>query len=41
MDGKTLRGSRSTDTAARHVMTACDSTRPLALLGITRRQPGP
>nr|WP_243715236.1 ISAs1 family transposase [Micromonospora sp. KC207] len=44
VDGKTLRGSRTTDTAARHVMTACDQTTGVVLAGIdvdghTRFQP--
>ncbi|MCX4469401.1 hypothetical protein OOK41_03600 [Micromonospora sp. NBC_01655] len=31
VDGKTLRGSRTTDTAARHVMTACDQSTGVVL----------
>jgi hypothetical protein len=31
VDGKTLRGSRTTDTAARHVMTACDQANSVVL----------
>jgi predicted transposase YbfD/YdcC len=31
VDGKTLRGSRTTDTAARHVMTACDQASSVVL----------
>lgn len=34
VDGKTLRGSRSTDTAARHVMTACDQTTSVVLASV-------
>ncbi len=34
VDGKTLRGSRTTDTAARHVMTACDQSTGLVLASI-------
>jgi predicted transposase YbfD/YdcC len=48
VDGKSLRGSRTTDTAARHVMTACDQTSGVVLAStdvdgktneITRFQP--
>ncbi|WP_405098021.1 ISAs1 family transposase [Micromonospora sp. NBC_01412] len=31
VDGKTLRGSRTADTAARHVMTACNQSTGVAL----------
>jgi predicted transposase YbfD/YdcC len=34
VDGKTLRGCRTTDTAARHVMTACDQSTGLVLASI-------
>ncbi|MEV0733601.1 ISAs1 family transposase [Polymorphospora sp. NPDC050346] len=34
VDGKTLRGSRTTDTAARHVITACDQATGVVLAGI-------
>lgn len=34
VDGKTLRGSRSADTAARHVMTACDQATSVVLASI-------
>ncbi len=34
VDGKTLRGSRTTDTTARHVMTACDQATGVVLAGI-------
>jgi hypothetical protein len=34
VDGKTLRGSRTTDTAARHTMTACDQAISVVLASI-------
>ncbi|WP_444948101.1 ISAs1 family transposase [Micromonospora ureilytica] len=34
VDGKTLRGSRTTDTSARHVMTACDQATGVVLASI-------
>lgn len=34
VDGKALRGSRCSDTPARHVMTACDQTTGMVLAGI-------
>ena len=34
VDGKTLRGSRTTDTPARHVMTACDQATGVVLASI-------
>ncbi|MEO3745477.1 ISAs1 family transposase [Plantactinospora sp. B5E13] len=34
VDGKTLRGSRTTDTVARHVMTACDQATGVVLASI-------
>jgi hypothetical protein len=33
VDGKTLRGSRTTDTAARHVLAACDQASGVVLAG--------
>ncbi|WP_233527504.1 transposase family protein [Micromonospora craniellae] len=35
VDGKTLRGSRTTDTPARHVMTACDQATGVVLASTT------